>query len=278
MAAINEAYDLGINLFDTADCYGLGLSEQRLSEALGERRHEVVIASKFGIRWDDSGKTSKDVSPAYARQAIDASLKRLRLERIPLYFMHWPDGVTPIAEVMGVLNEFRSQGKIGAIGVSNLDAGQLEAAAQHADIAVIQVRFSLIHRAGALALRDVAKRHNISIWAWGALGEGLLTGKFDAGSEFGDNDRRSYYPEFSGRWLKDNLALANHVVEIGKRIDRSPAQVALRWLLDTEGIGGALFGAKDPRQVRDNVATLGWNLPADSYEFLAGLPTDESPR
>ena len=276
-AAIDEALDLGINLFDTADCYGFGLSEQRLAAALGRRRHDVVISSKFGVRWDADGRTLKDANPVYARRAVEASLKRLKLECIPLYSLHWPDGVTPIPDIMGALSDMRTEGKIGAIGVSNLDADQLEEAARHAKIAMVQVRFSLIHRSSALALRETAARHGISIWAWGALGEGLLTGKFDSRSTFGTDDRRSYYPEFSGEWLEANPALAGQIVEIGERLERSPAQVALRWLLDTCGIGGALFGAKNPTQVRDNVATLGWNLPAETYEFLARQPTYEAP-
>jgi aryl-alcohol dehydrogenase-like predicted oxidoreductase len=240
-------------------------------------RHDVTITSKFGVRWDEAGKTLKDASPAYARQAVEASLRRLKLERIPLYFLHWPDGTTPIAEIVGCLSDLRNEGKIGAIGVSNVTPEQLDEAAATAGIAAVQVRFSLIHRAKALALREVAGRRGISIWSWGGLGEGLLTGKFDSTSTFGEDDRRSYYPEFRGRWLTENLALAERIVELGAQLDRSPAQVALRWLLDTPGIGGSLFGAKNPDQVRDNVGTLGWSLPEEAYADLDGLRHDETP-
>jgi myo-inositol catabolism protein IolS len=275
-AAITTAFDLGVNLFDTADCYGLGQSEQRLAAALGRHKRDAIISSKFGIRWDASGKTFKDASPAYARQAVEASLKRLGLEQIPLYFLHWPDGVTPIPDIMGVLSDLRAEGKIGAIGVSNMSADQLAQAAALTEIAVVQLRFSLIHRSNAMAIREIANRHKISIWGWGALGEGLLTGKFDKRSTFGADDRRSHYPEFQGRWLEDNLALAEQVVDIARQLDRSPAQVALRWLLDTRGIGGALFGAKSPTQVHDNVSALGWNLPTDAYQLLAEWPNHEN--
>ena len=120
---------MGVNLFDTADVYGLGHSEELLAETLGSRRKEVVLCSKFGVKWDNSGRTLMDVSPAYLRKALEASLRRLRVDCIPLYYIHWPDGVTPLSETVAELERARGEGKIRWIGVSNFSPAQLREAA-----------------------------------------------------------------------------------------------------------------------------------------------------
>ena len=119
IAAVKKALELGINFFDTADVYGFGHSERILSEALDSRRHDVVIATKFGVSWDDSGKTRKDCSPKRLVEALEGSLRRLRVECIPLYQIHWHDGITPVPDLMETLLRCREAGKIRYIGCSN---------------------------------------------------------------------------------------------------------------------------------------------------------------
>ena len=121
IAAIRKAVGEGINFFDTADVYGFGQSEKILSKALGHTRHKVVIATKFGVNWNDEGETFKDISAKHVKEAVEASLKRLEIESIPLYQVHWYDGKTPIEETLEVLNKCKKEGKIQNIGVSNFD-------------------------------------------------------------------------------------------------------------------------------------------------------------
>lgn len=271
--AVQHAFDRGINFFDTADIYGLGVSERLLSKALGHHRHRVVIATKFGVRWDSQGRTWKDISPAYLRLALEASLKRLAIDCVPLYYVHWPDGVTEVADTVGELERCREQGKIRAIGVSNFSAKQLREACSVTDIAAAQVQYSLVDREPAEAIRETAVANNVSMVTWGSLAQGLLTGKYDATAKFGENDRRHRYENFLGEKFASNLQVVARVRDVAKRNEMTPAQVAIRWLLDTPSVGCVLFGAKRPQQVEDNAgAAVCPSLPDADYRLLESLP------
>jgi aryl-alcohol dehydrogenase-like predicted oxidoreductase len=157
--AVRKAMDSGINFFDTADIYGFGSSEELLFHALGETRHKLVIASKFGVRFNESTKqTYKDISPKYVRQALEGSLKRLRLEMIPLYYIHWSDGKTPIQDTVAELEKCRQEGKIGGIGLSNFTADEITEALNITNIDAVQVQFSLVDRETAFSLFDVVQK------------------------------------------------------------------------------------------------------------------------
>ena len=270
--AVHAALDQGVNFFDTADIYGLGHSERVLAEALGAERSRVVIASKFGVRRDSTGKMVKDIRPEHLRRALEGSLRRLRLERLPLYYIHWPDGSTPIEDAVGALERCREQGKVHAIGVSNFNREQLEAACDRATIAAVQVQYSLADREAAERLLPTSRRRRTPVVTWGSLAQGLLTGKFDGQTRFDQTDRRSRYDNFKGGRFQRNLLLAQQVQEAARRLGRTPAQVAMRWLLDTPGISCVLFGAKSPQQVKENVvAGHRWKLPAAEYSRLARI-------
>ncbi|QDU55348.1 aldo/keto reductase [Aeoliella mucimassa] len=265
--AVHVALDAGINFFDTADVYGLGHSEQVLSQALGDRRHEVVIATKFGVRWDSEKRITNDIRPAYMRQALEASLKRLRVESIPLYYVHWPDGQTAIEDTVAELQKCREEGKIREIGVSNFDSHQLITASQVSPIAGIQVELSLLNRR-SLDLSDAVHRTNSTLITWGSLAQGLLTGKYNHTSKFAAGDRRNRYPNFQGEAFQRNLKVVEVVKEVAKRYSKTPAQVAIRWLLDTESVGVVLFGAKTESQVDDNLGGSDWSLEEHDYNRL----------
>jgi aryl-alcohol dehydrogenase-like predicted oxidoreductase len=160
-----------------------------------------------------------------------------------------------VSESIGALAALRDEGKIEAIGVSNLNRAQLDEALDAAPIAAFQLRISLIHREHLPLARHAARR-GVTVWAWGALGEGLLTGKFTAATTFGADDRRHRYPEFQGDAWDRNLALAAEVVETARTCGRTPAQVALRWVLDEAGAAVTLFGAKRRAQVMENARCL----------------------
>ena len=266
-AAVREALDGGVNFFDTADCYGLGRFEELLGRALGSRRREVIVSKVR--RTLEKGETWKDASPKYMRDAVEGSLRRLRIDTIPLYSLHWPDGATAIADTIGALARCREQGKICAIGVSNLSAEQLKKAVSEADIAAIQVRGSLLRQRSFREIIDVARAHRVSVVTWGSLGEGLLAGTITSASNFASGDRRNRYADFKNRKFERNLQVAREISLVAARLGRYPSEVALRWLLDTDGIAASLFGAKRPAQVRDNLGALGWSMETAVYQHLA---------
>lgn len=268
--AVRAALNAGIDFFDTADVYGLGRSETVLSQALGSKRHDVTIATKFGVRWNDQKQIVKDISRKYLREALEASLKRLRVDCIPLYYVHWPDHKTPVEEAIEELERCRRQGKVRAIGVSNFSSEQIRLARQVAEIASAQAQLSLVET-DALSLETVLRETEISLTTWGSLAHGLLCGKYDIESRFGANDRRQRYDHFQGETFRRNLHIVESLKSIASRLGKTPAQVAIRWLLDTPAVSCVLFGAKSPQQVDDNFGAIGWSLPQEDYWQLASL-------
>jgi aryl-alcohol dehydrogenase-like predicted oxidoreductase len=269
--AVHQAMDSGINFFDTADIYGLGSSEELLSHALGEARHRLVIASKFGVRFDETTKqTYKDISSKYVRKALEASLKRLRLEMIPLYYVHWSDDKTPIQETIAELAKCQQEGKIGGIGLSNFTASEITDALKVANIDAVQVQFSLVDRESALSIFDIVQNNNITMITWGSLAQGFLTGKYNKNSIFNNNDRRSrsVYTNFHGEKLAQNLSMLQALTKISQDTGKTLSQIAIRWLLDTDPVGSVLFGAKSAVQVEDNFGALHWKLSTIHYETL----------
>ena len=274
IAAVHRALDVGLSFFDTADCYGLGHAEEMLARALGPRRVEAVVSTKFGVRWDESRRTWRDISPSYMRRALDASLRRLGVDSVPMYYVHWPDGVTPIADAVGEMVRARDAGKIRAIALSNPSLDDLRAAMAVAPIAAVQVQFSLVNREVAADLLSFCEAAGIPVLTWGSLAQGLLSGRITAETRFDASDRRSRDANFQGARYERNLVAASELRRVAARIDRTPVQVALRWLLDTPGVGCALVGPKGASQVAEYVGALGWRLDPSDYEALAGLDAE----
>ncbi|MCA9082131.1 MAG: aldo/keto reductase, partial [Planctomycetaceae bacterium] len=214
-----------------------------------------------------------DNSPTYLTQALTASLARLRLNRIPLYYLHWPDGVTPIEEAVEAMDACRREGLIGAIGLSNVSAEQLQRACRVAPISAVQVQYSLVDRAAAEALLPIAKRHHVPLITWGSLAQGLLTGKYDEQSTFAADDRRSRYENFQGERFRQNLDMVAHLKPIAARHQHSPGQTAIRWLLEQQGVGSVLFGAKHPDQVTENLGAIDWSLGTTDEQTLTSQLT-----
>jgi myo-inositol catabolism protein IolS len=258
--SIRFALNNGINFFDTADVYGLGKSERILCKSLGESRKKVIIASKGGVRWDISGRTYKDMSPSYLRQAVEGSLKRLELECIPLYYIHWPDNKTPISDAVGTLGLLKKEGKIGAIGVSNFSLEQLEEAIRTERIHVIQMQYNILQKKNILDFIPICKSNNIRLVAWGALADGLLTGKFRTETQFNNDDHRSRSPEFQGEKYVQNLQIIENLKIISSLRGVTLSQMALRWVFDSLDFSCALFGAKTEKQVSENLGANGWQL------------------
>ncbi len=178
MDAVNAAIDNGVTFFDTADTYGLGTSETTLGKALGERRKNVVIASKFGVRVE-GGKTFYDNSPEYIEKALIASMKRLNTDYIDLYQVHYRDGITPISEVIETLDRMKRKGYIRAYGLSNIHKEDLtELKAHVGKFASMQDEYSLACRKNEYDLMNLSSELQLTPMTWGSLGQGILSGKY----------------------------------------------------------------------------------------------------
>jgi len=258
--AIHRALDLGVNFFDTAGVYGFGRSESVLAEALGERRRDAVIATKFGVHWDKEGKIYRDSSPGRVVGALEESLHRLKIDCIPLYQIHFHDQKTPVADTMEALLKCRDAGKLRYIGCSNFPLHLIEEARGEGEVVSIQARMNVIQRENELLLESCFRAHRMGTIIYGALMRGLFTGKYGAKSNFGSNDTRSADANFQGDRLAYNLGIVEKMRELGQRYNQSCAQIALRWVLDSPYVTSVIVGAKTANQVVDNVKAIGWNL------------------
>jgi len=273
-AAVERALELGINFFDTADVYGLGRAEERLARALGHKRHEVVIVSKFGVNWevDPQGgraRTFLDASPRRVVEALEKSLRRLHVDCLPLYLIHWPDPNTPLADTLEALEKCRQAGKVRYIGVSNFPAPLIREAHRRLSLGAVEFSYNLLqHRTDAEVL-TCCQELGLSGVAYGCLAQGLLTGKYGAESRFDEGDRRHRLQHFQGETLRKNLEIVERVKQMSTRYDKSPAQLAIQWVLETPAIACAIVGAKSPVQMDDNAGATGWQMARDDWCCLA---------
>ena len=266
--AVRRALDLGINIFDTADVYGFGHSETILSKALGSQRHDVVVATKVGVSWGVEGKISRDLSPGYVVKALENSLRRLNIDCIPLYQIHWPDPKTHITETLEALKKCQEQGKIRYIGCSNFDEVEFEALCHDNAIVSYQGPYSLIDKNISSELIKNCVEKSMCILTYGSLAKGLFSGKFTYNSVFKAEDTRSRDPNFQGEQFEHNLRLVERLKQVGLKYHKSNAQVALRWVLDTAGVSAVIAGIKTSAQIEENIGALDWSLSDKDYNFL----------
>ena len=271
---VNAALDAGITYFDTASNYGEGQSESFLGAALGHRRGDVVISTKFGMEvagWDGSG----GARPEYLRQAVERSLRELGTDHIDLLMIHFPDPETPIGDTLVAMFEFVVAGKVREIGCSNFSGDQLREAAGACDdlglapIICDQVHYSLIHRdpetdGTAEACRDL----DVALLPYYPLGSGLLTGKAKRGVAPTGRLAMERYKDF----LKDeNFDLVESLETFAAARELSMVQVALGWLLSRDGVPSVTAGATKVSQVESNVTAADWTPTSEDLEVLEGL-------
>lgn len=269
--AIRKALELGINFFDTANVYGFGHSESMLSEALGEDRHEVIIASKVGVNWDSAGRTYRDCSPSNILQSLEGSLRRLRLDCIPLYQIHWHDGKTRIDDIMETLGRCRDSGKIRYIGCCSLPSDLIDDACSYDELVSMQALYNVKRRENEKTMEGCFYGHQMGVVAYEVLGRGLFSGKFGTNSRYGDKDTRSRDPQFQEKELEHNLEISGVLTEVGERYSKSAAQTAIRWVLEKPFVTCALVGAKSPLQIEENAGSLGWFMDQEDLERLNQL-------
>jgi aryl-alcohol dehydrogenase-like predicted oxidoreductase len=273
LRAIRRASELGINFFDTADVYGFGHSEEVLSRALGEDRKKVIIATKFGIRWDEKGKTFRDASAKWVVKALEGSLRRLKLDCISLYQIHWPDPETSLEETLEALRKCQEAGKIKYIGCSNFSVELITRAHRVCRLHSLQAAYNLVDWGNEGELISCWRRFGIGVVCYNPLAQGLLTGKFGPEARFGSDDVRSRSKYFKAGEFERNLRTVAELREVAKRYGKTPAQVALRWALDHPCVTSVIPGIKNPQQIEENAGAMGWELAREDRERLA-LATD----
>jgi aryl-alcohol dehydrogenase-like predicted oxidoreductase len=271
---IRVAVDRGINWVDTAAMYGLGHSEEVLGGVLAgiPEPDRPYVSTKCGLRWGLAAKTLRIGAPGSLRWELDESLRRLRLEKIDLYFVHWPaeDG-TPVEEYWAVLVEMRRQGKIGAAGLSNHNVGQVAAAEAIGHVDAVQPPFSAIEREAADELIPWCLAHNTAVVNYAPMQSGLLTGTFSEQRVAGlpDNDWRKTHPNFVGDQLQRNVALAEAMRPIADKHGSTVAAVAVAWTLAVPGVTSAIVGARRASQVASLLAAATLELDDDDLTGIA---------
>ena len=283
---VNAALDAGITHFDTADVYGEGLSEEFLGRALGKRRDDVVVTTKFGSFTQDELRPG---SATWVRRACEASLKRLGTDRIDLYLMHQPDPVTPIEETLEALRALKAEGKIREIGCSNFDASQLQQAADAADalgmdcFCTVQNSYSLLDRTAEKALMPTAERLGATLFPYLPLASGMLTGKYrrdrsnEAGGRLGKSLRGTTVSDYFPALMLDESfdiveALERYAFEPGHTL----VELALSWLASKPFVTSVIAGATSAEQVGANVAAISaWPMDEAVQRAIGDLTRDD---
>lgn len=277
IAAVGWALDRGITFFDVADVYGFGRAEELLSLALGEKRHDVVIATKGGLVWDENGRVSRDATQEQIARAIENSLRRLRVDIIPLYQIHWPDPATLVEETLETVLRFQQQGKVRHIGVSNFPLELLRRASRSCRVETLQVAYNLLSREIETDVLSWCTTQAISVIAHTGLARGLLAGKRPIGLGFGDSDTRNRSPYFSEEGRVEKQQLLDAIRSLSGRTGRSIPSIALRWVLDNPMIATVLVGVKDQAQLEENLEAVDWQLDQADRELLSSL-SDTCPK
>jgi aryl-alcohol dehydrogenase-like predicted oxidoreductase len=269
---VHAALDSGIDFFDTADVYGGTHSEEFLGRALGKRRDQIVLASKFGLPLDEQRKGAR---PEYVVRALDASLKRLGTDRIDLYQLHRPDPEVPIADTLGALEDLKRAGKIREIGSSNFSAAQIdeaEAAVKPgaARFVSVQNEYSLLHRDPERRVLDACVRHGSSFLPYFPLASGILTGKYAKGAPVPSGTRLSAADgPLTARFLTErNLELATRLGDFAAKRNHTLLELAFSWLLARKAVVSVIAGATSVEQIEANVTAAAWRLSADDLQEL----------
>ncbi len=268
--AVHRALDLGVNLFDTADCYGSGHAETVLGQAIKGHRDEMIIATKGARVWDPETLeiTGSDISAKHMIEACNASLKRLGIDYIDLYQVHTSYEGAPIEECAEALVKLQEEGKIRYIGVSNYPVEDIRRHMAKAPLASVQPPYNMLNRGIEKDLLPFCIEHNIGVLVYGPMAQGLLTGKYKKGDTWPETDLRHNNPRFHGERFERNLAAIERMKKIAERYGKTMSQLAVAWCLNQPGITVALCGTKRPEQIEETAGAAGWKL---SEEDLAEI-------
>jgi len=270
VATILRALDLGVTFLDTADVYGLNENEKLVGRTIAARRDEVTLATKFGIVFRN-GKRGIDGSPAYVHEACDASLARLGVDHIDLYYLHRPDTTVPIEDTVGAMAELVAAGKVRHLGLSEASADTVRRAAAVHPIAALQSEWSLFTRDLETDVVPACRELGIGLVPFSPLGRGLLTGRVTDVDALAANDFRRSNPRFADGPFDHNLALVEVVKDVARERGCTPGQVALAWLTAQGDDVVPIPGTKRRKYLEENVGALAVRLEAADLERLGAL-------
>ncbi len=275
--AVDLAIDGGVTLFDTAEVYGWGASEELLGKLLRGKRDRVVLVSKGGTPWNESkNRSDRDSSRKQLTKALEGSLRRLQTDYLDLYLIHWPDESRPFSEPMEALADFQSQGKIRYGGVSNFSMEQMRESLETFPIICNQVGYHLFDTRPEPEVFPFCRESGLGVMAYGPLAHGLLTGAMTPDTEFGPDDwRRNLVafgqPLFEGEHFLNNLLKVDNLSEYASETGRTVAQLALAWVLSNPVVSVALTGVRNPAEMEQNVEAADWLLSPEEREEVTAL-------
>jgi aryl-alcohol dehydrogenase-like predicted oxidoreductase len=268
---IHYALDKGINFLDSADMYGWGHNEELLGRALRGRRDGVVVATKFGQVKLPGGKQDVDSSPAYVMRACDASLRRLGIDVIDLYYQHRVDPKVPIEETVGALKRLVEAGKVRSIGLSEARPGTLRRAHKIHPIAAVQNEYSLLYRVEGEETLETTRELGITLVAYAPLGRSMLTGSVKGKADLPDGDRRLAHPRFQDEHLDKNVKIVKRLEEMAVEKKCTPAQLVLAWLLAQGKDIVPIPGTKRKQRVDENLDALEVKLSAADVKRISEI-------
>jgi aryl-alcohol dehydrogenase-like predicted oxidoreductase len=267
--AVGRALDLGINCFDTAEGYGMGASERALGQALGGRRDEAIVVSKFGMNYRDKPNL-RDSSRERVMATIDKTLKNLGTDWVDVYLVHWPDRETPFEETMSALDDVVRDGKARFVGLSNFKREEIEACMRVRRVDVVQYGWNMFDRRMQRDVFPYCQNTGVGVMAYGSLAYGLLTGTFTEDMDFGAQDWRArqgnmgsiklFNALFGAESFPRNVRAVEELKGLAARYGRSLPQLALRWAVSNPVISTALVGCRTVGEVEDNVGSIGWSI------------------
>ncbi len=264
LATLRAAFDAGINFFDTAYCYGPdGESEHLIARALGDKRDELVIATKGGVHWNADGTRGQDARPDTLKRECERSLIRLGTDHVDLLYLHAPDPNVPVSESAGALRQLLDAGKTRAVGASNLSVEQLTAFQSVCPLAAIQPPYNMLQRQIEADILPWCLQNNVSALIYWPLMKGLLAGYLPRDHVFAPGDGRAKYPMFQGSQWQRNQDFLDDLRGIAENIGRTVSQVVVNWTIHQPGITAALCGAKRTFQIQETAAAMDWQLDAE---------------
>jgi len=268
---IHYALDKGINLLDSADMYGWGHNEELLGRALRGRRDGVVVATKFGQVKLPDGKQGVDGSPAYVMRACDASLRRLGISVIDLYYQHRVDPNVPIEDTVGAMKRLVEAGKVRAIGLSEAQPATIRRAHKIHPIAAVQNEYSLLYRVEGEETLETTRELGIAFVAYAPLGRSMLTGSVKGKADLPDGDRRLAHPRFQGDSLDKNVKIVKRLEDMAAEKKCTPAQLVLAWLLAQGKDIVPIPGTKRKQRVDENLDALEVRLSAADVKHISDI-------
>src|SRR5271169_5595560 len=267
--AVQAAIDNGITCFDTAEAYGMGVSEEALARALGGRRQDVSIVTKFGVGYEEM-PNRRDSSRQRVMASIEKSLQRLQTDHVEVYLVHWPDPGTPLDETIRAVDDIVQQGKARYVGVSNFRLAQIESCMRLRRVDVVQYGWNMFDRRMQAEIFPYCAAQQIGVMAYGSLAYGLLSGSFTAAMQFEESDWRSragmlgnlnlFHTLFGPEHFSRNLGAAADLKRLAAKYDKTLPPFALRWTLSNPVVGTALVGFREPAEVTDTLGALGWTI------------------